>query len=469
MPGKRAIFKKYSVLMRDAPVIESHARSLFIKNVYTWNLNGWERFMRSAILAALCGLIYFSYTGKVFQPVFHAMYQSEWAMLIVRPSLLWLMMGLVLLVFRTFLWFGYRAAAPAQKEDAPFLTVVIPAYNEGRMVEKSIESVVAANYPHDRLEIFTVDDGSVDDTWEYIDRAAKRYPDLITPVRFARNQGKRMALAEGFRRAKGEVVVTIDSDSVIEEGTLLAMAGPFRNPRVGAVAGKVAVLNRQDGLIPRMLHVRFILSFDLLRAIQSTYGTVYCCPGALAAYRVSVIRKLMDKWLNQTFMGVACTYGEDRSLTNFILSKGYDTVYQRNAVVHTIVPRTYKKLSKMFLRWDRSYVREEIRLVKIVWNRPLIPRVITIVDMIVTNLRYPVGWASLALLIILSVNDPTTILRVMLAISLMSFLNMLYYLHSERSWDFIYGIFYSYYSAFLLFWIFPYAVVTVRAKSWMTR
>ena len=93
----------------------------------------------------------------------------------------------------------------------------------------------------------------------------------------------RTALAEGFRRARGEFVVTIDSDSVIEEDTLLAIVGPFSNPRVGAVAGKVAVYNREKGFIPRMLHIRFILSFDFLRATQSAYGTVYCCPGALSA------------------------------------------------------------------------------------------------------------------------------------------------------------------------------------------
>lgn len=147
-----------------------------------------------------------------------------------------------------------------------------------------------------------VDDGSRDDTWRHIQRAAKRHPKLVTALRLPRNMGKRHALAEGFRRASGEVLVTIDSDSVIEPGALLALAGPFREARVGAVAGKVTVLNRRHGLIPRMLAVRFILSFDFLRAVQSTYGTVYCCPGALSAYRASAVRALLDRWLNQTFL-----------------------------------------------------------------------------------------------------------------------------------------------------------------------
>ena len=179
---------------------------------------------------------------------------------------------------------------PASHEDAPSLTVIIPAYNEGAMVEKSIYSVLAADYPQDRLEVFVIDDGSTDDTWQYIQAVAMEYPHLVTPFRFPKNRGKRAALEKGFRRARGEIVLTVDSDSMIERHTLLALAGPFRNPRVGAVAGKVVVYNQNQGIIPRMLQVRYVLSFDFLRAVQSTYGTVYCCPGALAAYRTSVVR-----------------------------------------------------------------------------------------------------------------------------------------------------------------------------------
>ncbi len=432
--------------------------------------DAWDWALRGAIVAGLFAVVYASLAGRALQPLLHDAEAHPWAHLIGRPSLLWLSMGSLLLAFRTSLWFLYRPAAAAGMADAPSLTVIIPAYNEGAMVEKSIDSVAAAHYPRERLQIFVVDDGSKDDTWQYIERAAQRHPGLVTTVRFERNRGKRAALAEGFRRARGEVVVTIDSDSVIEPGTLLAMAGPFRDAKVGAVAGKVAVYNRHQGIIPRMLHVRYILSFDFLRAAQSTYGTVYCCPGALAAHRASVVRQVLDQWAAQTFLGAACTYGEDRSMTNFILARGYDTVYQRDAVVHTIVPLTYAKLCKMFLRWDRSYVREEARFfARVVWKRPLGPLLVSLLDAFVTNLRYPVAYATLVLLVMLTLHDPMTVLRVLLVIGLMSSLNMLYYLRSERSWDFLYGIFYAYYSALTMFWIFPYAVLTVRARSWLTR
>ena len=431
--------------------------------------DGWDWALMASIFSALGILFYLSSTGRVFVPLLRDIRSQYWLDALARPSMIWAMMGTLLLFFRTLLWFRYRSFAPAGLEAAPLLTVVIPAYNEGAMVEKSIESVAAARYPRDRLEIFVVDDGSGDDTWEYIQRAARRHPGLVTAVRFAKNQGKRAALNAGFRRARGDVVVTIDSDSVIEEGTLLAMAGPFRDPRIGAVSGRVAVYNREQGIIPRMLAVRYTLAFDFLRAAQSVYKTVYCCPGALAAYRLTAVREVLDEWMEQTFLGVACTYGEDRSMTNYILSRGYDTVYQRTGVVHTIVPWTYSRLCKMFLRWDRSYIREELRFARIVWTRRPVARVIALVDIVITNLRYPVGYIVLGLLAVLAFEDPYTILRMLFAIGMMSTLTMFYYLRSERSWDVIYGVFYAYYSVFVLSWIFPYAVFTVRARSWLTR
>ncbi|MHB1239556.1 MAG: glycosyltransferase family 2 protein [Gammaproteobacteria bacterium] len=429
----------------------------------------YQRILQAVILIALLLATYATFSGGTLRHLLVRVQTEHWAQIIVQPSLLWAMMGFALLGFRTLLWLRYRPFASVDPAAAPMLTVIIPAYNEGPMVEKAIDSVASARYPHGCLEIFVVDDGSRDDTWEYIQRAALRQPELITAVRFAQNQGKRAALAAGFRRARGAVVVTIDSDSVIEPDTLLAIVGPFRDPKVGAVAGRVAVYNRFQGLIPRMLRVRFSLAFDFLRATESMYRTVYCCPGALAGYRTAVVRKVLGWWENQTFLGAVCSFGEDRALTNCILEEGYDTVYQRSAVVHTIVPLTYTRLCKMFLRWDRSYVREELRLARIVWKRPLGPRLIAIVDKTITNLRYPVSYATLGLIIALSVHEPTAILHLLAAVGMMSMLYMLYYLRMERSWDFVFGVLYAYYALFSMFWIFPYALVTVRARSWLTR
>lgn len=429
----------------------------------------WDSLLIAAIFAGMLGLAYFALATPLLRPLFDIARREDWGGFWVRPTIIWIAMGLVLMLMRTVLWLRYRPHASVTAADAPFLTVIIPAYNEGAMVETSIASVAAASYPRDRLEIIAVDDGSRDDTWHHIQRAALRFPGLVTPIRLPENRGKRGALVEGFHRARGEIVVTIDSDSVIERDTLYAIAGPFRDPRVGAVAGKVAVHNRRSSLIPRMLHVRFILSFDFLRSAQSVYRTVYCCPGALAAYRVAVVRQVLPEWERQTFCGVPCTYGEDRGLTNCILDAGYDTVYQRTAVVHTVVPETYSKLCKMFLRWDRSYIREEFRFARIVWKRPLGSRVLALYETTITNLRFPIGYTAMVLWAVNAVHDPASLVRMLLAIMVVSTLYVLYYLRSERSWDFVFGILYAYFSFFALTWIFPYAALTLRARGWLTR
>jgi hyaluronan synthase len=429
----------------------------------------WDRLLIAGIFAGMAGLLYAAVGTSLLQPLFDLAEGERWSVLWVRLTVLWILMGLVLMFARTVLWLRYRPFAAAAAGEAPMLTVIVPAYNEGAMVELAIASVAQARYPRGRLEIIAIDDGSTDDTWEYIQRAARRFPDTVTPLRMPANGGKRAPLAVGFRRARGEIVVTVDSDSVIDPDALLAIAGPFRDARVGAVAGKVVVHNRRAGLIPRMLQVRFVLSFDFLRSAQSMFRTVYCCPGVLAAYRLTVVREVLEAWENQRFLGVRCTYGEDRAMTNFILAAGYDSVYQRSAVVHTVVPETYGKLCLMFLRWDRSYIREELRFARIVWTRPLLWRVCALYETTVTNLRFPVGYLSIGLWIAHMLDEPGAFVRMLLAILAVSAIYVLYYLRSERSWVALFGIVYAYFSFFALTWIFPYAALTVRARGWLTR
>ena len=450
-----------------AAEVESDCEEPLPQPELRWQRSDW--IFCIALVAGLGLLAYANIYGALFQPLWMAAEAHSWERLIVRPSVMVLVLGGALLVFRTIFWLLYRPFPSASLAAAPYLTVVIPAYNEGAMVQHSIESVIRAFYPKERLEIFVVDDGSTDNTWSHIRKAAARYPGRISTVRLAKNQGKRAALEVGFRRARGEIIVTIDSDSVIDPDALLAISGPFRDPRIGAVSGNVKVHNRDQGLIPRMLHVQFVLSFDLMRAVESSYGTVYCCPGALTAYRTTVLHQVLDDWVNQTFLGLPCTYGEDRAITNLVLAAGYNTVYQRSARVHTVVPESYGRLCRMFLRWDRSYIREELHFLRIVWKRPLRARVIALCDRLITNLRFPVNYASIILIAALVASHPAMIFRVLASIGLVALFNMIYYLRTERSKNFLYGICYSYFAFFALFWILPYAGFTLRSRSWLTR
>ena len=94
---------------------------------------------------------------------------------------------------------------------------------------------------------------------------------------------------------------------------------------------------------------------------------------------------------------------------------------------------------------------------------------LTLIETTVTNLRYPVAYSSLGLMLYLSVQDPSTVVRLLILIGIVSIFYSLYFLHSERSREFFFGVCYAYFHFVSLLWIFPYALVTVRNRSWMTR
>jgi hyaluronan synthase len=378
---------------------------------------------------------------------------------------------LLYLFFRTFLWLKYKPHTLKEQDLLPDVSVIIPAYNEGALVEKAIKAAMESDYPRNKLEVICVDDGSKDDTFLYMQKAKAKYPDNVTLIKLPQNMGKRHALYHGFKKAKGDIFVTIDSDSIIEKGSLAHIVAPFlRNKQIGAVAGNVKVLNKHEGIMPKMLGVSFILSFDFTRACQSTYGAVLCCPGAFSAYRAPVVKQVMEQWLQEMFLGEVCTYGEDRALTNMILRRGFYTTYQNSAVVRTQVPTNYNKLSKMYLRWERSNIRESIILSTFILRKYRKKhRVLPFINFVIVNLRYPFQYYAMVFLFINLVMYPANIFRYLSLVGVISLVYMVYYIRAEKNSDFIYGVLYSYFSIFTLQWIFPYAIATLKSKSWMTR
>lgn len=384
---------------------------------------------------------------------------------------------LALIIFqivRTILWACYKPF-PLTDGPLPRLSVIIPAYNEGPMVEKAIYSVAASDYPADHLEIICIDDGSQDDTWTYIERARRRYPRLIKIIRFSHNRGKKEGLYAGFKLGSGDFFVTIDSDCVIASDTLRQIIAPMiQDSQIGAVAGNVKVYNRHQSLLGKMLAVRFVLAFDFLRASQSRYSMVVCTPGALSAYRRRAIFPHLKAWRHQTFLGAPCKHTEDRALTNFILRSGYYTVYQRTAQVHTLVPETYRGLCKMYLRWERGNVRESFVQLGYLFTRYRSRhRLLPILDFFMTQLEFSLAFISLPILVPLLLASiviyPLAMVKFIIAVGIISLIYMLYYIWLERDLEFIYGVIYGYYAFFLLQWIYPYAFLTVRNRLWLTR
>jgi hyaluronan synthase len=372
-------------------------------------------------------------------------------------------------LFRTVLWACYKPY-PVPDGPWPSLTVIIPAYNEGPMVEKAIASVAASDYPADRLEIICIDDGSEDDTWPAIQRARERFPHLVRSIRFPANRGKKAGLFAGFTGGRGDIFITIDSDSLIAPDALRHLVAPLlHDPRIGAVAGNVKVYNRHQSFMGKMQGVRFV-NLDYLRASQSLYRAVVCTPGSLSAYRRTALAPHLDAWRRQTFLGAPCHHSEDRALTNFILRAGYYTYYQRTALVYTLVPETYTGVCKMYLRWERGNVRESCVQLGYLFTRYRDKyRLLPIVEFFLAQLEYPLALLFLGLLLASALLYPLILLKLLAALGVISLVNLTYYLWLERDLEFVYGVIYAYYAFFLLQWIYPYAVVTVRNRHWLTR
>ncbi|MBN1221733.1 MAG: glycosyltransferase family 2 protein [Candidatus Aminicenantes bacterium] len=375
------------------------------------------------------------------------------------------------LLFRTILWIRYKPVIPRENTIWPSISVIMPALNEEDSILESIESIFASHYPKDRLEVIAINDGSTDSTLQKMMDAKKRHKDHCQVIHFPKNMGKRTAIYRGVKIAKGEMIVTVDTDSRIDPNALRNIVVPLlQDKKCGAVAGRVEVWNRKDTLLTRMLSVRYSLSFNFGRAYQSVFGTVLCCPGALTAYRKDIVLKFLDDWKNQKFLNSECTYGEDRALTTLILKSGFMTRFQSNAVVFTRVPARFKKMVKMYIRWNRSCFRETVLFSRFMFskyrNRN---RALPLIDFFFLNIIYPFHLFAFGIIIYSFAAQPVLFLRHLSFIILGSFFLSLYYLRSQKNIVFLYGIPYGLLTALCLWWIFPFAVFSVRSKSWMTR
>ena len=222
-----------------------------------------------------------------------------------------------------------------------------------------------------------------------------------------------------------------------------------------------------------MLGVRYILGFDFVRAYQSKLKTVWCCPGALQAYRMSLIRPHLVSWLNQSFLGARCTNGDDHAMTNLVLGLGHDTMYQSNAVVKTLVPYTYFSLCKMYIRWGRSATREGLLALSYAFRRARTKSGVCGAGILIDALLQPVGIAMrIAGLIIapyLLLSSPRFFLTGLSTAALLTIFYGIVFLASEKSVAVIHTVTYALFSALALFWIQPFATATVRNNAWLTR
>src|SRR5690606_2354868 len=123
-----------------------------------------------------------------------------------------------------------------------------------------------------------------------------------------------------------------------------------------------------------------------------------CTPGALSAYRMSAVRAVLERWSTQTFLGQPCTIAEDRALTTWLLREGHRSVYQRTAVVETLMPTTLGRMARMLVRWERGNIREDLVMLPLLgrrWRQR--DRWWPSFEIVMELVQYPLAWIGLAL------------------------------------------------------------------------
>ncbi|XP_055029910.2 hyaluronan synthase 3 [Misgurnus anguillicaudatus] len=173
--------------------------------------------------------------------------------------------------------------------------------------------------------------------------------------------GKREVMYTAFKALGNTVdyIQVCDSDTVLDPACTVEMLKILeQDPDVGAVGGDVQILNKYASWISFLSSVRYWMAFNVERACQSYFGCVQCISGPLGMYRNSLLQDFLEPWYNQTFLGTKCSFGDDRHLTNRVLSLGYKTKYTARSQCQTETPTEYLRWLNQQTRWSKSYFRE---------------------------------------------------------------------------------------------------------------
>lgn len=279
-----------------------------------------------------------------------------------------------------------------------------------------------------------------------------------------KHHGKRYAMYSGFIISlinNMDLSITIDSDTIFDDNTINMMKNCFKDKRIGGATGNLQIFNNNN-IISYLSMLRYWSAFNLERAYGSYYGGVLCLSGPISCYRNSIFRnkELLISWLNQTFLGKECTFGDDRHLTNKILEAGYQTVYNPYAYAYTETPETINRFIKQQTRWTKSGYRELLWVLKFLHKHSILMTIdITyqmfyplIIFVLITYTMWKMKFLSLI-----------TYLGLIFAVS---FIRSVYAVLSTGKWEYI--LFYCY-SLLYVSTIIPikvYALFTLKDNTW---
>lgn len=280
----------------------------------------------------------------------NAAFAAAWSLLVLpREMITWLFFfSLTSIILITFLNIvlaviqhirSRRRKVSATSEVLPAVTVIVPAYNEGEVIEKTVESILSSSYQN--LDVVIVDDGSTDATHQIARKVAKSRANVS--AFHQENGGKAKALNNGLTHARGDIVVCVDADTLFAPKTIWHLVQHFKDEKVGAVAGVVKVGNVKS-MLTRWQAMEYALSIAIERNAHALLGAIMIVPGACGAWRKSAILEAGGFSSH--------TLAEDCDMTLAIQSLGrYKIEQENNAISYTEAPMKARSLAKQRFRW----------------------------------------------------------------------------------------------------------------------
>lgn len=293
---------------------------------------------------------------------------------------------------------SHRRGTGLRYDDSyrPRVTVITPMFNEGANIRKTLQSILDQDYPADKLEIIVVDDCSTDDGYQHAVDALRGVANARV-VRNPTNIGKRRSINRALALTTSEIVVSVDSDVVVEKTAVRQLIRCFASDRVAAVGGRVAIQNERTNWLTRMQAVKYYYSYFLIKRVELRFRSVLCLSGCLTAYRRTVLQELLPVLEHRSLLGVEIKYGEDRFLTRMIVKAGYETIMNVHAVCRTTAPASLSVYLSQQLRWRRSNMVDYIGALSHVWKGPPLVA-FYFFSLFTVILVYPVLLASAVLL-----------------------------------------------------------------------
>lgn len=280
----------------------------------------------------------------------------SWSGLFVYSSIVSLVIFLFILLIRyfgiLFTAYFYTTKYTLQKKAGfyPFVSIIVPVFNEGKILNSSVESLLDIDYPN--YEILIVNDGSTDDTaivGEALVGYHKGRNGLVKVSLINKpNGGKSKALNAGIQYSEAQFVLCMDGDSQLTPNTLKLAMRHFDDPSVGAVAGNVKVQNRKK-ILTDLQALEYLEGLNLARSAQGFLQMVNIIPGPIGVFRKVTLR-------DAGFYS-SDTFAEDADVTLKILAKGWKILYEPNAIAYTEAPASIYQLLKQRYRWTRGILQ----------------------------------------------------------------------------------------------------------------